>query len=141
MTVIGPTGTHDVAPAVNVALRLPAEVSGQKPSAVYDVRMDPAAMREQARQLRDGAATVRQKGAALDDGIRAVATHYPHTTGGVWVGSAADTFFTDLGTARTTVGTLATDLDGYAHDCEVRAGHLENEADDLEARQKQAHHH
>ena len=47
MTVIGPTGTHDVAPAVNVALRLPAEVSGQKPSAVYDVRMDPAAMREQ----------------------------------------------------------------------------------------------
>ena len=87
----GLTGTHDVAPAVNVALRLPAEVSGQKPSAVYDVRMDPAAMREQARQLRDGAATVRQKGAALDDGIRAV--------------------------------------------------HLENGADDVEARQKQAHHH
>ena len=70
----------------------------------------------------------------------ALVTHYPHTTSGVWVGTAADTFFTDLGAARTTVGALSTDLDGYARDCEVKARHLEDEADDLEARQAQADH-
>lgn len=48
----GLAGTRDVAPAVNVALRLPAEVSGQKPSTVDDVRLDPAAFREQAREVR-----------------------------------------------------------------------------------------
>jgi hypothetical protein len=36
------------------------------------------------------------------------------------------------------VRALSTDPDGYAHDRKARAGHLEREADDLEARQNQA---
>ena len=55
-------------------------------------------------------------------------------------GGGPDAFLTNLGTAQTTVGAMSTDLDGYAHDCKATAGHLEREADDVEARRKQASH-
>ncbi|MDH2412722.1 hypothetical protein [Nocardioides sp. CER19] len=100
----------------------------------------PDELRRQARKkradadlLRETAGQLRTKGGALDDGTREVLSHYPHQQTGVWVGPAADTFYGELTTVSTNLGTLGTDVTGYAGACERKAGALDDEADDLEA--------
>lgn len=96
----------------------------------------PHELREQAHELREVARTIRAKAAALDDDVVAVQTHYPDRTGGVWEGPAADEFFHQLTTVRTHLGALRTDVQGYAGDCEAKARHLDQQADELEAEQQ-----
>lgn len=96
----------------------------------------PEQLRADAHELRQVAATIKQKAAALDDDVVAVTAHYPEGHGGVWEGPSATEFYDKLGTVRTNLGTLATDVSGYAADCLRKAGQLEDDADDLEEEQQ-----
>jgi hypothetical protein len=96
----------------------------------------PEQLRADAAELRRVAGNIRTKGAALDDDVDAVLTHYPKKSGGVWDGPAADQFYSQLSTVKTNLGKIKTDLDGYADDCVTKAGQLERQANALEQEQK-----
>ena len=60
-------------------------------------------------------------------------THYPQKSHGVWVGPAADEFYTQLGDVKTSLGKIKTDVDDYATSCVRKAAQLERQADEQEA--------
>lgn len=92
----------------------------------------PQQLRNQADDLREVARTIRQQAAALDDDVQGVLDHYPDTREGVWVGPAAEEFYSQLRAALANLRDLRTDVRGYATDCVNRAVELDHEADALE---------
>jgi uncharacterized protein YukE len=106
---------------------------------------DPATLRAEADRLRANARTMRQQAGQLDDGLGDVQRHYPAGASSVWTGSNADTFYSELSTAKTQLSGIVSDVDAYASACERKATSLDHQAADLEREQREraakaAHH-
>jgi uncharacterized coiled-coil DUF342 family protein len=93
----------------------------------------PQQLRNQADDLREVARTIRRQAATLDDDAKGVLDNYPDNRDGVWVGPAADEFYTQLRDVLANLRDLRTDVRGYATACTNRAVELDHEADALEA--------
>ncbi|HEY7010201.1 MAG TPA: hypothetical protein VH395_14730 [Jatrophihabitantaceae bacterium] len=93
---------------------------------------DPATLRAEADRLRKNAKTMRQQAGQLDDGLGDVQRHYPAGANSVWTGPNADTFYTELSTAKSQLSGIASDVDDYASACERKATSLDHQATALE---------
>jgi uncharacterized protein YukE len=98
---------------------------------------DPATLRAEADRLRRNARTMRQQAGHLDDGLGDVQRHYPAGANGVWTGPNADTFYSELSTAKSQLSGIVSDVDGYASACERKATSLDHQADTVEREQRE----
>lgn len=97
---------------------------------------DPGTLRAEADRLRRNAKTMRTQAGHLDEGLGDVQRHYPAGASGVWTGPNADTFYSELSTAKSQLSGIAADVDGYASACERKATSLDHQADALEREQR-----
>lgn len=89
---------------------------------------DPVVLRAQADKLRKAAKDMRTQAGALDDDIVKLQTKYPLPSDTLWAGPHAQTFADALSTAKTTVGSVKTAVEGYASACEAEATKRDNRA-------------
>ncbi len=89
-------------------------------------------LRDEARRLRAAGGAMREKGAALDDEVRAVRRNYPLPSDTLWDGPYALEYKEHLDDVVTGLDVVTRRVDRYADDCEERALTKEREADELE---------
>lgn len=99
---------------------------------------DPETLREQARQLRAAATSIRAKGYALDDDVKTIQERYPLPSETLWKSPHATRFAEELVKASGDLAAVGRDVDRFADDCEDEARRRDQEADQLEAAQPPA---
>jgi hypothetical protein len=93
---------------------------------------DPVVLRAQAAKLRKAAKDLREQAGALDDDIVKLQTKYPLPSDTLWAGPHAQTFADALTSAKTTVGSVKTAIEGYASACDAEAVKRDKRADAAE---------
>ena len=94
---------------------------------------DPEVLRDQARQLRAAALSIRAKGYAFDDDVRTLQERYPLPSETLWKSPHATRYAEELVKATGDLAQLGRDVDLFADDCEAEAVRRDREAADLEA--------